>query len=235
MPKIAVYTMTRDRLEYTKKSFDMLKRYAGIDYDHYVFDNNSTDGTKEWLQEQHEKGKLHYIYLADENMGQNIGANVLLDQIMIEDYDWVMRWDNDIVPRTRRFLKKLYNAAEKFLKSGIVPVLSPKIEMLKYPPEPFAEGNDVGFDYEAVRILGGMCRLHHRMFFERFRYNRFNSLGFGEAHETAEEAFRQNSPKIRVPGISVEHYKGEDAQIDEMPDYFSFVRREVGRYVGYGL
>ena len=58
MNKIAVYTLTRDRIEYTKECFAMLESKAGIEYDHYIVDNGSQDGTVEWLKEN-EIGRAH--------------------------------------------------------------------------------------------------------------------------------------------------------------------------------
>jgi len=86
-----------------------------------------------------------------------------------------------------------------------------------------------------VAILGGQCRFHHVSFFENWRFNPFGALGFGEANEVADRCFDNNIPKLKIPSIEVEHFKGEDAQIEDMPEYFNFVEREVGRYVGYGL
>jgi len=41
--KIAIYTLTGDRLEYTKYCFDLLQKKAGYSYDHYIADNGSTE------------------------------------------------------------------------------------------------------------------------------------------------------------------------------------------------
>ena len=40
---------------------------------------------------------------------------------------------------------------------------------------------------------------------------------------------------MRAPWLEVEHMGGEDAQMEEHPEEFTWERREVGRYVSYGL
>ena len=139
------------------------------------------------------------------------------------------------MPRTRRFLKKLVRRGERFRDSGVVPVLSPKITKLKHPPETIIAGDDIGFEYELVPVLGGICRLHPAEFFQGFRYNKFGALGFGEALETAERADRVNARLLRVPSIEVEHAYGEDGQKERWPEDFTWERKVLSRYVGYGL
>lgn len=239
MARVAVYSITHNntlpRHELTKKSFKLLRSMAGLEFDHYVADNGSIPETQEWLEGEYAEGRIFRYYPSDENLGQNIAANILLDWIVEGDYDWILRWDNDMIPRTRRFLKKLVRYADQFKKENIRAVLSPKITKLLHEPEAFAAGDDLGFDYETVRILGGMCRLHPRSFFSEFRYNKFAPLGFGEANETANHCLANNIPKIRIPEILVEHADGEKGQIKNDPEHFSFLNREVGRYVSYGL
>lgn len=233
MGKVAVYTITRDRLQATKKSFKALRLKAGIPFDHFVVDNGSVDGTQEWLQKHDDR--FARLYMSQQNLGQNIAANIMLDYIMDDDYEWVVRWDNDIIPHSRNFLKKLVEAAETVKDMGALWVMSPKILKLKFPPPVIATGEDIGQRYEVVRMLGGACRLHHRSFFDGWRFNKFGALGFGEANEVADRVTKLQSCTVRLPEIKVEHWLGEDGQIEAMPDEFGFEKRTVGRYIGFGL
>lgn len=244
MKPIAVYCITRDRLDYTKKSFKLLRRMAGMPFDLYVFDNGSSLEMRNWLMDQEVAGHIHYLELSNENLGQNLAANELLDEIACKEaghYDWIMRWDNDAIPRTRDFMRKLVSRANKLrealAKEGNFKgcIVAPKITKLKHPQEAFMEGNDIGFDYEVVRILGGICRLHPARWLLGLRFDRFAALGFGEANEVARRALEDNIPKIRIPEIEVEHSGGEDRQMEELPEEFTFERREVVRHIGYGL
>ena len=46
---IAVLSLTRDRLDYTKHCFGRLIELAGCDFDWYITDQGSNDGTVDWL------------------------------------------------------------------------------------------------------------------------------------------------------------------------------------------
>ena len=234
MARVAVYTITRNREDLTRRSFKMLRLKAGMEFDHYVADNGSTDGTQKWLEGRYAAGDFKYYYPAGENLGQNIAANILLDQIQPHDeYEYILRWDPDAIPKSRRFLKRLVRCADAFRTFNLTPILSPKITKLEHPPEPLMAGDDVGFEYEVVQILGGICRLHPRWFFMDWRFNKFGALGFGEAKEVSERALDLNTPKLRLPKIIVEHAMGQKRQEKAYPDYFSDKWR--WSYVGYGL
>src|SRR3990172_2992304 len=115
--RIAVYTITRNRLDYTKRAFESLARKAGIEYSHYVYDNASTDGT------------LHYLgtqpvttIVSDHNVGQQVAANALLDEIEAHDpsYDYIVRFDNDCFVESNRVLKGLVVASKRFADTAIL-------------------------------------------------------------------------------------------------------------------
>lgn len=51
-PKVAVFSLTYDRLAYTKECFDSMYKTAGYPIDvHVIVDNGSKDGTIEWVKE----------------------------------------------------------------------------------------------------------------------------------------------------------------------------------------
>lgn len=233
---IAVYSVTRDRLDLSRKSFKALREWAGIDIDLYVADNGSRDDMRKYLKGEKAKGNIRYLQLNNENLGQNIAANDLIDQIMSKNYDWILRWDSDGIPRTRRFLKKLVKVGERFAAAGVVTVLSPQITKLKHPPEATAYVEyDDKHELEVVEILGGICRLHPRPVFNDFRFSRFAPLGLGEADEMGRFCKNSGVQMIRAPWLEVEHAHGEDGQKELNPEEFTWERREVGRYVSYGL
>lgn len=240
--KIAVYCIVRDRLDYTRKSLKALRKMAGIEFDLFVADNGSKHGMVEYLKEQKSLGHIHYLKLWGENVGQNIAANDMIDKIVDEDYDWIMRWDNDAMPRTRRFLRKLVRRTQRMQDAGVICVTSPKITKLRFPPEPLSVGDELGFNYEVVQMLGGICRLHPAFMFHAwstldkpFRFSRFGPLGFGEANEMAKFCTECGVTMIRMTDIEVEHVDGHDGQAEKMPEEHTWERREVGRYVSYGL
>ena len=134
--RVAVLTLTRDRLEYTKWCFEGLRKYAGCDFDHFVLDQGSTDGTREWLQESYASIRIW----SDENLGISRGMNTLLEWVgKYEEksrttYDVIVKFDNDCEltqPNTLRDVCKLT------LEGGAL--LSPRILGLNNPPQPTRE------------------------------------------------------------------------------------------------
>ena len=59
--KVAAITITYNRLELTKRTWQSFNEKTGVDY-HLFIDNGSTDGTVEWLQDK-------YRILLDKNYG----------------------------------------------------------------------------------------------------------------------------------------------------------------------
>ena len=233
--KVAVYSIVRDRLPLTRKSFKTLREWAGMDFDLYVADNASAKSTERYLKDEARKGNIHTLVRNNENIGQNLAANDLLDLIQSGEYSWVLRWDNDAMPRTRRFLKKLVRLAERCGEYGVLPILTPKITKLLNEPPVIRMIDMEERELEQVQIAGGICRLHSAKLFDEWRFSRFGPLGYGEAAEMAQFAQQAGVPILRVPHIKVEHAHGEDGQIEQWPEEFTWERREVGRYVSYGL
>ena len=233
---LAVYTIVRGgRCDLTSKSIKMLRTWAGCKFDHYVAVNNADAATVALLKDKEAKGYFKLIQYHSKNYGQNIAANWLLDE-MGDEYDWVLRWDDDAIPRTRRFLRKLVAGAELAKGRGCEAIWSPEILKLENPPEPLMEaGDDLGFRYEPVEVLGGICRLHPARVFDNWRFNRFGALGFGEAVEMTEHSRRLGMIKLRNLDIKVEHAYGHSGQKARFPEIHTWEFRESSRLLGYGL
>jgi glycosyltransferase involved in cell wall biosynthesis len=107
-PRVAIFSLTYDRLEYTKKSFKSLEETAGFPFDHYVVDNGSTDGTQEWLTEQFKKKKIKQIRLNEKNVGISKASNEAIEMIKHHTpYDCIVKWDNDCIGLTKNWLTKM--------------------------------------------------------------------------------------------------------------------------------
>ena len=90
---VAVLSVTRDRIDYTKHCFAKLHEHAGVAFDHFVFDNGSEDGTQEWLVEEYDPAMF---ILSPENIGRCKALNQLLDETAeMDDYDVIVEFDND--------------------------------------------------------------------------------------------------------------------------------------------
>ena len=70
--KISIIILTYNNLKYTKNCIDSIKKYTKDNtYEIIIIDNNSIDGTRDWLKKQ----KNIKIILNDDNKGFPIGCN----------------------------------------------------------------------------------------------------------------------------------------------------------------
>lgn len=109
-PKVAIFTLTYNRLKYTKESFESLHNTAGYSFDHYIVDNGSTDGTVEYLKGYAEKHNAKVIFNED-NKGISIASNQILKVIKDSGikYQIIGKFDNDAYCKTEGWLKEMVN------------------------------------------------------------------------------------------------------------------------------
>jgi len=125
--RIAIYSLTRDRLQYTKDCFASLRENAGMPFDHYVFDNGSTDGTQEWLMSELDERRLFAVCRFGTNQGISYGSNCCIDTMFntpraasfafrddedLSDYSIIIKVDNDCYVRTPNILPQICAVAD---------------------------------------------------------------------------------------------------------------------------
>ena len=225
MKKVAIYTITRNRLDYTKKAFDSLKKKAGFPYRHYVWDNESTDGTIEWLKDQDDL----IVFTSKVNVGQHLAANNMLLQMRWsgakyveggnpDDYDYIVRFDNDCFVKSVRILSRMIEASELMKDTAI---LSPRVDGLNNKVERFATKSFGKYNMGFVEILGGIFRLHPAPLFNSFLFDTRHPMGIGDAAQVSKWAMTNKIPQAYVENLSVSHGISTNEQYRQIPDYFS--------------
>jgi hypothetical protein len=214
--KIAVITMTRDRLDYTKHCFASLEVNAGCDYDHYVLDNASEDETVNWLSGWASvPGRS--AFFASENLGICRGANWLLDRLDPERYDVIVRYDNDCQVTQPDTLK---TTAELAATYGAI--VSPRVSGLLNPPATLRTVSLGGHLLDETAILGGIfMAIPSQLFWEHgFRYDENAHLHSGD--EAIVPWWRARGGVCGyLQGYSVTHYETTSGQRERYPDYFA--------------
>lgn len=105
--KLLICLITFNRLEYTKKTLKSLLGTIDVPYYLVVSDNNSTDGTKEWLKED---GPQDLLVPNPKNFYPGRACNVGWSNGLEEfDADYLMRLDNDM-----EFIPKWASKAEDY-------------------------------------------------------------------------------------------------------------------------
>lgn len=123
--KVAIYTMTMNRLEFTKQMYEAMNKTADYPFDWFVLDQGSTDGTVEYLKDK------CILIKEKNNIGIAKGWNKLISRIRSEDkYDIAIKIDNDAKMLTQGWLKEMVDVFER----NKMLVLSPYVEGLEDSP-----------------------------------------------------------------------------------------------------
>lgn len=219
-------TLTRDRVEYTKHCFASLHRNAGCEYDHYVLDQNSQDGTQEWLYQQSlEGGKITNICLATANIGCCAGWNSLLDSFDLAfKYDVVVCFDNDCEVLQEQTLEVIAGLVYRHKM-----ILAPRVDGLMHPPPAIGHFHLDGYEIEETSILGNIFMAIPAELLVDFRWD--------EAHYQVWDGGESIVPWYRahgghagyVPEFRVNHYLTTLGQKEDMPWYAERRIAEGGR------
>lgn len=221
--RVAVLTLARDRLDYTRHCFERLREHAGCDFDHYVWDNGSTDGTREWLDTQ----PLHAVASSETNVGISGALNELLriaDREAaepFEPYDVIVKFDNDcelVQPNTLR------DVAALALQGNCL--LSPRILGLQQPPQPRGKlriGEEVILD---VPQIGGIFLAAPGWVYDEFRYSEANPPWGLDDVEICAWFRAQGGTCGYVERLAAWHYLGTVGQRVDQPAYFARKDRE---------
>lgn len=223
--KLAVYTLTRDRIEYTRRSFASLQEKAGHPYDHYVLDNGSEDGTPEWLKDwAHEpefKDRRHVVYMP-ENVGISIGSNRCLDAIMKsgKDFELLAKIDNDNLVITDNILGQLVECFEDMKPFGPKWILSPRVEGIVNQPHRARFNMLAGRRIGVTGHVGGLFQCVPAEVHKDFRYDESLPLAYGQDSSLCHWARQQGCEVGYVEGLVILHLDGTDGQAKADPRYF---------------
>jgi len=209
--KIAVLTLTRDRLEYSQHCFAELRTHAGCDYDHYVYDQASEDGTDRWLM----NGVYAGLIIGRQNVGISRGMNSLLALTRRKGYDVIVKFDNDCEltePNTLRDVCDLVMAGKA--------ILSPRILGLNNPPGATGEFDIAGEPILDIPQIGGIFLAVPGEWYLDYRYPEDGPVwGMDDAHIC--KMFRMNGGRCGyVKRLTANHMDTTNGQHLRYPAYF---------------
>lgn len=93
MIRIAAVVVTYNRIKYLKKCISALQEQVRPLDAIYIINNGSTDGTKEWLDQQSDLMVVH-----QENVGGSGGFYRGIQEAYQHGFDWVWTMDDDVNP-----------------------------------------------------------------------------------------------------------------------------------------
>lgn len=220
MPRVAVFSITYDRLSYTKKSFETLQKTAKYQFDHLVIDNGSTDGTTEWLLKN-----SHWHILNPNNYGISKASNQAIEEIKKKDYDIIVKWDNDCFGLTPGWLEKMVD----IWKSNHMFALSCYVQGLVDNPggsPRVGYGTVKGQLIGVTQHLGGICHFVDAHAYDKFKWND-NSFLHGVQDMEMSQYLRFNGYTMGyLENYFVSHGLGTEQQKKDFKEYFERRKKE---------
>lgn len=224
--KVAVYTLTRDRLEYTKFCFNTLWKNAGHDFDHFIVDNGSEDGTDEWLRAHADKFKK--VLLNDRNEGISKASNEALKMIFQEEnkarelYDLIIKFDNDCEVISENIIGQICEIYQDIFEKDYLSeyILSPKVEGIANQPSRETFENLGGRRIGITSIVGGLFHIVPAEIYKSYQYPEKLPKAWGQDDDIC-AWFKQKGGKVGyIEGLVVNHYKTTAGQAKDFPAYF---------------
>ena len=112
MKKIAAVVVTFNRKELLRENIEALLNQNYNDFDIFIIDNASTDGTEEYILEYIKDQKVQY-YNTGENLGGAGGFHFGIKKVVRLNYEYIWIMDDDTIPYADT-LQELVKADEIF-------------------------------------------------------------------------------------------------------------------------
>lgn len=199
-PRVAIFTLTYDRLELTKKCFESLHATAGYPFVHLVVDNGSTEpGMQEYLsqyyyEDQENKSLCHEGSNLGISKASNDAIHILRREWLKNDpenrdeyspYDIIVKVDNDAEFISEGWLKRMVD----IWKTNHQIIMSCYVEGLKDNPggaPRYHRGTIKGEPIGMTNHLGGVCVFASGKAYDNFRWDENDYL-----HGAQDLAFSQ--------------------------------------------
>jgi GT2 family glycosyltransferase/Tfp pilus assembly protein PilF/SAM-dependent methyltransferase len=192
---VNISMVTYNRLNFTTQSIESILKYTRFPFVITVIDNNSLDGTKEYLKKLHRNGIIKNLVILDENVGIAKASN--LAWYHEQDAEYYLKFDNDIVIEKPDWLFNMVKAIDAIPELGAIAY---NFEPYSYP---LSTMNGIKFRIKKHNNLGGACILIPRRTRER--------LGFWcEDFGLYGEEDADYGERIRLKGLLNAYMEDED-------------------------
>jgi len=215
--RVAVVTLSWNRLFYTKHCWGTLHEKAGMPFDHFVIDNGSTDGTVEWLKEN--ESMFAGIIYNSKNLGIAVARTQSLQ--FLGSYDWFIMGPNDVEILTDDFITQMAEFWE--LTHGKY-LFSPRLQGIRRVI-PALKTYKIGqFAVEEVGLTGGcFMALPTRVFKDYVQHMRH-----WRVRELCRLAKKRGIKNLYLPELKVNHFESTGKQFKRYPNLKVGYNRELG-------
>lgn len=240
-PKVAIFTITYDRLEYTKKMYESLQNSTRYPFDLYVYDNGSKDGTAQYLKKEGSviMRPMRIVKLSKENKGLTHASNACIDwitnttdtkkkkttkSVVPHDYQIIGKVDNDVEFLTQSWLEDFVDMWKKNHRLYMGPYPEGLVD---HPGGPWRLGfATIGGEYvELTDHLSGLCAFIDAKAYKNFRWT--DKFLHGQQDGEASQAFvAQGYSPVILPRHRVQHMDTTAGQQEKYPEYFERRKKE---------
>ena len=223
--KVAIFTLTKNRLEFTEKTFKTLRKTAGHEFDHFVVDQGSDDGTIEYLKKEVIEGRIKKVIYNKKNMGIPYASNQIVEEIKKGGYDFICKVDNDVWFKTSGWLQATVGVYEVFRPIA----LSPYPEGLIANAGGTHRYNYVFLDKEFLGLvphIGGMVSMVPAEVYDKFRWPNVSFMHGGNDVLLSSWLNSNQYLIAYLENYRAEHMESTSVQKEKYPDYFKLRKRE---------
>lgn len=216
--RVALFSLVRDRLFYSQHCFKTLREKAGYEFDHYIVDNGSTDGTQAWLLDNRKNWKGLKIFST--NRGLCAGNNAALDMIRTSGikYDLIAKFDNDAEVISDNIVAQMIDLYSQTTRPML---LSPSvIGISKQPKRSYVEKaftHPIG----VTNHIGGLFAWCNADLYLQYTYPDNLPLARGDDSAFAYWVYQQKLIVGYVEDLVVNHFETAAGQAARFPDYFA--------------
>jgi hypothetical protein len=221
MTRVAVLTLTRDRLEYTQHCFAKLHENAGCDFDHFVLDQGSTDGTgPNGSNDEYDPDYVACLSRERRHLARHEHASRLGRRVAR------LRRDREVRQRLRAAHPNTLRDIAALVIEHQVLLLSPEIHGFATRRPRSARCRSATDQVSEKQQIGGIFLAAPASLYEWFRYSDQNpSWGIDDAEVCAR--WRHDGGVCGyVDGYDANHFETTDGQHERFPGYFERVRSE---------
>ena len=159
---------------------------------------------------------IQYLVQWPENRGQHHATKAALDYARKHGYAWLLRIDDDVQFKTRRWLKKMIERTTELrglIQAGLSEkehapdfVVSPTVLGLRHPVQSIGVlDKGQSFDVEVIPMAGGACRLMPMSLLRGYEAPIYAPMRRGDPQSIAEHAARRGAYHIRFRDVRVIH------------------------------
>jgi glycosyltransferase involved in cell wall biosynthesis len=215
---VGVFTLTRDRLAYTRACFHSLRAKSGRSFLHCVVDNGSTDGTKQWLRSQY---RPHMFLDLPQNVGISKGCNLALQAIrQFWDVDLIVKFDNDCLVQTDRVLTRILASVNVVRRFFPLFVLSPRVTGIIHQPKRLKTLHIENVRVGCTSIVGGLFHSVPAYLYSAYRYPETLPPARGQDEHFCAWVLKSGGICGYLEDLEVEHIESTAVQARRYPRYF---------------